>query len=44
MTATAPSIAGRSKPFRTELTRAHYAAVRELGDEYRARNPRSVAV
>jgi hypothetical protein len=33
---------GRQKPFRTELPEREYAAVRRLGDEYFARNPRSV--
>jgi hypothetical protein len=36
-------IDGRSKPFRTELSAADYLAVRALGDEYLARNPRSIA-
>lgn len=31
------------KPFRTTLSDADYAAVRRLGDEYRSRNPRSLA-
>lgn len=35
-------IAGLDKPFRTELTAADYAGVRALGDEYLARNPRSI--
>jgi len=35
---------GRDKPFRTELSAADYEAVRELGDEYFSRNPRSLAV
>jgi len=35
-------IAGLDKPFQTELTKADYAAVRQLGDEYLARNPRSI--
>lgn len=34
---------GRDKPFRTTLSDADYAAVRRLGDEYRRRNPRSLA-
>lgn len=34
---------GRDKPFRTTLSDADYAAVRELGSEYRKRNPRSLA-
>jgi hypothetical protein len=36
-------IDGRDKPFRTTLSDADYAAVRRLGDEYRSRNPRSLA-
>ena len=36
-------IDGRDKPFRTTLSDADYAAVRRLGDEYRRRNPRSLA-
>lgn len=36
-------IAGLSKPFRTTLSAADYAKVRELGAEYFARNPRSWA-
>lgn len=36
-------IAGLEKPFRTTLREADYKAVRELGDEYFSRNPRSVA-
>lgn len=36
-------IDGRSKPFRTTLSSRDYAAVRRLGDEYRSRQPRSVA-
>lgn len=36
-------IDGRDKPFRTILSAADYAAVRRLGDEYRSRNPRSLA-
>jgi hypothetical protein len=36
-------IDGRDKPFRTTLSDADYAAVRKLGDEYRKRNPRSLA-
>ncbi len=41
----APSIVaidGRSKPFKTTLSKADYAAVKKLGDEYRSRTPRSV--
>ena len=37
-------IAGRDKPFKTVLSEADYADVRRLGDEYRARVPRSVFV
>ena len=36
-------IDGRDKPFRTTLAYADYAAVRRLGEEYRGRNPRSLA-
>jgi len=36
-------IAGRDKPFRTELSPADYFSVKNLGDEYLARNPRSIA-
>ncbi len=36
-------IDGREKPFRTELAEREYRAVRKLGEEYRARNPRSLA-
>jgi hypothetical protein len=36
-------IDGRDKPFRTTLSDADYAAVRSLGDEFRRRNPRSLA-
>jgi hypothetical protein len=36
-------ITGLDKPFRTELSRADYAGVRRLGDEYLSRNPRSIA-
>lgn len=35
-------IAGRDKPFRTVLGQKDYAEVRALGEEYRARNPRSI--
>ena len=35
-------IDGRSKPFRTTLSDDDYAAIRELGDEYFARNPRTI--
>jgi hypothetical protein len=30
------------KPFKTELSEADYKAVRDLGDEYFSRNPRSI--
>ena len=33
---------GRSKPFRTVLSDEDYRAIRELGDEYFERNPRSI--
>lgn len=36
-------IDGRDKPFRTELADREYRAVRKLGEEYLARNPRSLA-
>lgn len=36
-------IDGRDKPFRTELAASDYKAVRQLGEEYLARNPRSLA-
>ena len=35
-------ITGKDKPFRTVLSDADYAEVRRLGDEYRARTPRSI--
>jgi hypothetical protein len=35
-------LAGLDKPFMTTLSDNDYAKVRVLGDEYRARNPRSV--
>lgn len=35
-------IDGRDKAFRTELAAADYAAIRDLGHEYRKRNPRSL--
>jgi hypothetical protein len=35
-------IAGLDKPFRTTLSAADYERVRVLGDEYKARKPRSV--
>jgi hypothetical protein len=34
---------GLSKPLRTTLSSRDYARVRALGEEYRARNPRSLA-
>jgi hypothetical protein len=37
------AVTGLDKLFRTELAAADYARVRALGDEYRKRNPRSVA-
>ena len=37
-------ITGKDKPFRTVLSKSEYAAVRRLGDEYKARVPRSVLV
>lgn len=36
-------IDGRDKPFRSTLSDAEYKDVRALADEYRARNPRSLA-
>lgn len=33
---------GRRKPFRTELSTAEYAAIRQLGEEFLRQNPRSV--
>lgn len=36
------ALAGLDKSFRTTLSPQAYAKVRALGDEYRARNPRSV--
>jgi hypothetical protein len=36
-------VTGLDKPFRTVLSEADYAAVRDLGDEYHSRNPRSLA-
>ncbi len=36
-------ITGLDKPFRTTLTPANYASVRDLGHEYLSRNPRSLA-
>lgn len=38
------AIDGRSKPFKTTLSKIDYTAVKGLGDEYRARTPRSVLV
>ena len=35
---------GRSKPLRSALQEADYAAVRQLGDEYRASDPRMIAI
>lgn len=35
-------VAGRSKPFQTELSDADYKAVKVLGNEYFKRNPRSI--
>ncbi|GGL18200.1 hypothetical protein GCM10012284_60990 [Mangrovihabitans endophyticus] len=35
-------ITGLDKPFRTKLSEADYKDVRELGIEYRSRNPRSL--
>jgi hypothetical protein len=34
---------GLSKPLRTTLSSRDYAHIRALGEEYRARNPRSLA-
>jgi hypothetical protein len=36
-------VTGLDKPFCTEFSSADYAQVRTLGEEYRARNRRSVA-
>ena len=36
-------ITGLDKPCRTELSDSDYAGVRQLGDEYLSRNPRSIA-
>lgn len=36
-------VTGMGKPFRTTLRDRDYAQVRQLGEEYRARNPRSIA-
>ncbi|WP_033338520.1 hypothetical protein [Catenuloplanes japonicus] len=35
-------VAGLAKPFRTTFTDRDYKNVRELGEEYRSRNPRSL--
>jgi hypothetical protein len=35
-------ICGLDKPFRTQLSDADYRNVRDLGDEYLSRNPRSL--
>jgi hypothetical protein len=35
-------LTGLDKPFRTVLSAADYEGVRALGNEYRARRPRSV--
>ena len=35
-------LTGMEKPFRTTFTERDYARVRQLGDEYRSRVPRSV--
>lgn len=37
-------ITGMAKPFRTTFSNRDYQKVRALGDEYRARSPRSVAL
>lgn len=37
-------IAGRRKPFLTELSAGEYAAVREMGEEYRSQHPRRIAL
>lgn len=36
-------ICGLNKPFRTEFSDADYRRVRDLGEEYLRRNPRSLA-
>jgi hypothetical protein len=36
-------ITGKSKPFRTTLSKRDYVEVRALGEEYRSQTPRSVA-
>jgi hypothetical protein len=35
-------VTGMDKPFRSKLAASDYVAVRSRGDEYRARNPRSL--
>jgi hypothetical protein len=35
-------ITGKAKPFRTVLSKRDYEGIRQLGDEYRSRTPRSV--
>jgi hypothetical protein len=35
-------VTGLDKPHRTTLSDADYAHVRQLGEEYRSRNPRSI--
>ena len=35
-------LAGKDKPFLTQLSSRDYAQIRALGDEYRKRRPRSV--
>ena len=35
-------VSGLDKPFRTKLGASDYACVRRLGEEYLARNPRSL--
>jgi len=37
------TVDGAAKPYRTTLPDSRYAEVRELGDEYLGRNPRSLA-
>jgi len=37
------AVTGMSKPWQTTFSEADYAAVRNLGDEYKSRNPRSVS-
>ena len=36
-------VAGLEKSYRTTFSDAEYASIRRLGDEYRSRNPRSLA-